>query len=141
MKESYKTKQRDQILQSFQQRSDEHINADQLSDLLKKEGTTIGTATIYRTLDKLVTQGALRKFIADAGEKACYQYIDKEKGCADHYHLKCTECGSLIHLECDEVQLLAKHLLASHNFMIDTTRTVIYGTCQTCIQKKEISHE
>jgi Fur family ferric uptake transcriptional regulator len=49
--------------------------------------------------------------------------------------LKCEECGALLHLECDLVNEIHRHILDRHTFQIDTTRTVFYGKCESCISR------
>ena len=142
IKDTYRTKQREYIVKFLKSKADEHFSADELfyalaSDLKTADHTdtckkTPALATVYRTLDKLVKDGTLRKFTSEAGEKACYQYISEKSNCAKHYHLKCTQCGSLIHLSCSQIQKLASHIQKNHQFTLATSRTVLYGLCAQC---------
>ena len=50
--------------------------------------------------------------------------------------MKCELCGRLIHLECDELEELGGHLKAEHGFVINPLRTVFYGLCTDCADKK-----
>ena len=51
------------------------------------------------------------------------------------YHMKCEECGSLIHLECDAITELEDHIWKDHRFRVDPGRTVFYGLCEECEKK------
>ena len=53
---SYKTKHRDEILEILQENEREHMTAGQILDELKARGVSIGVATIYRQLDRLVEE-------------------------------------------------------------------------------------
>ncbi len=126
----YNTRQR-RLVEDFLCRSGSaHITADALAVALKKDGCDIGRTTVYRTLEKLSEAGRVRKYTA-AGRSACYEYIGSSE-CEGHYHLKCTCCGSLIHLECEKIADILSHISLEHSFLIDRTKTVFYGLCEGC---------
>jgi len=127
MKGSYKTRQSSIIL-SYLQAEHGHVTAASLTAHLREKGEAIGTATVYRQLDKLVDMGLVRKYITDKG--ACYQYAGN--GCDEHFHLKCTQCDTLFHVDCSFLSDLAPHILAHHGFTVDNRRTVMYGLCAKC---------
>lgn len=54
LREQYKTKQREAILQYLIQNKDKHINVDNIVEHLKKKGAAVGKTTVYRYLDVLV---------------------------------------------------------------------------------------
>ncbi len=130
----YKTKQRQAILDLLDKNTDCHLTADEIFEALAKNSVRVSRTTVYRYLDMLVNEGVVRKFDQGNGEKSCFQIVS-DKGCHEHYHLKCTGCGKLIHLECELVKELEKHISEEHGFKIDQTRTVFYGLCENC--KKE----
>jgi Fur family ferric uptake transcriptional regulator len=111
-----------------------HVTVNQLVSLLSAEGETgIGQTTIYRHLEKLLAQGRIRKYFLSDGESACYQYVEDESLCREHFHLKCEVCGALIHADCELLDTIDKHLLAEHDFQINALKTVLYGTCKKCL--------
>ena len=57
--------------------------------------------------------------------------------CHSHFHLKCTECGVLIHLDCDHLAAITAHVQEDHGFMIDPARTTFYGLCRACAERKD----
>ena len=128
----YKTRQRESILRYMTEHKDSHVTVNTISDYLSQQGTPVGTATIYRHLEKLVEQGMVRKYMVDASTGACFQFVMPDRQCHEHYHLKCERCGKLIHLECHFAKELANHIYAEHGFAIDPLRTVFYGICQEC---------
>ena len=131
MKGSYKTRQSNTIL-SYLQEEHGHITAASLTAHLREKGESIGTATVYRQLDKLVAMGLVRKYITDKG--ACYQYAEND--CDGHFHLKCTQCDTLFHVDCSFLANLAPHILSHHGFTVDNRRTVMYGLCEKCRQNE-----
>ncbi len=128
----YKTRQRESILRYMTEHKDSHVTVSTISDYLSQQGTPVGTATIYRHLEKLVEQGMVRKYTVDASTGACFQFAAPDRECHEHYHLKCERCGKLIHLECHFAIELSEHIYSAHGFAIDPLRTVFYGICQEC---------
>lgn len=129
---SYKTKQKDRILTCLIQNKDRHLTVDEIRFALNGEEPMVGKTTIYRYLDKLVSQGIVRKYFIEEGKSACYQYMDQNDLCKEHYHLKCVDCGRLLHLECDYLEEMDSHIREHHNFQVDHSKTVLYGQCDSC---------
>ena len=127
----YNTKQKENLLSYLMKNKDKHTNVQEISAFLSAEGTPVGVATIYR----LVEQGIVRKYAFDGKTCACYQYIEDEEQCRSHFHLKCLSCGRLIHLDCDHLADLTRHIEEEHGFAIDYSQTVFYGRCSDCCGK------
>lgn len=134
---SYKTKQRDQIMDCLVKNKDRHITADEIISTLNAEKTMVGKTTVYRYLDKLVSDGAVRRYFIEGGKSACYQLVEQKGVCGSHYHLKCVDCGLLYHLECDYLGELDAHIRDHHGFRVDHSKTVLYGHCGTCTEKSD----
>ena len=128
----YNTKQRQMILDCFLARSEEHLTADLIIKILNESGAKIGRATVYRNLDLLFKDGTIRRYSQSDGSPACYQLIDSDKNCHEHFHLLCDSCGEVTHLDCGHIHNLTSHISDEHNFMIDDSKTVLYGTCKKC---------
>jgi Fur family ferric uptake transcriptional regulator len=133
----YNTKQKNVIIEMLKQNKDRHLTADEMLKLLEEMNSPVGKATLYRFLDVLVSTGDLRKYITVDGDKACYQYIDEEQGCHEHYHLKCIECGKLMHVDCNYIDEIQAHIEEHHNFLVDKSRIVLYGICIDCQEVKK----
>lgn len=131
----YKTRQKEKILDYLVKNKEKHTNVHEISQFLTEEGTPVGTATIYRQLDKLVDSGTVRRYNFDGKTGACYQYIEDEKDCHEHFHLKCTICGKLIHLNCERLSGIDRHIFEHHGFQVDPSQTVFYGRCSECAEK------
>lgn len=134
---SYKTKQREYILAFLRSCGGKHITVVEIVRHLQDCGTPVGTATVYRNLEQLVEEGIVRKYVLDGKTGACYQFLEAlPDSCHEHFHLKCTCCGQLFHVSCDYLSQLGMHLLEHHGFVVDHTKTVLYGLCADCVEKQ-----
>lgn len=136
---TYNTKQKQLISQILTDNMSKDLTCDEIADILKKNGTPVGKATLYRFLENLSQKGLVRKTVSAGTKSATFQLVDKEMCCDSHLHLKCTECGKLIHLGCDFMNGVSSHLLEHHKFKIDNSQTVILGVCENC-GKGEVSN-
>lgn len=131
---SYKTKQRDELLEYVKGTKGSHFTVEDVTNHFRSRGISIGTATIYRAIEKMLSEHIVSKYIIDEHSAACFEYTAKEEEQhnENHFHLKCENCGKLIHLVCSELNSIGDHILKEHGFSIDSFRTVFYGTCQEC---------
>ena len=127
---AYKTKQRDMIFNILLNNKNRHMTAEELQKEILINKLEISRATLYRTLDSLTNEGKVKKIIVDDKNPICYQICDMNN--TNHFHLICEKCGKLIHLDCDEVNGLIKHINLEHDFDIDPSRVVLYGLCKDC---------
>lgn len=128
----YNTKQKKYIEKILLENKDAQLTCEQIVDLLKSNGTPVGKATVYRFIENLTVRGEVRKSLSVDGKSSAYQYIDKSMNCDGHLHLKCTSCGKLIHLGCEFMHSVDKHVREHHSFKIDNSKTVILGLCESC---------
>ena len=129
---TYNTKQKKSILQLLESNRDRQFSCDEITEELRKKGTPVGRATVYRYLDNLVKSGKARKYTDADSKISSYQYIDSQLNCQEHMHLKCVCCGSLVHLGCEFMSEVGRHILEHHNFRVDNSKTVILGVCENC---------
>ncbi len=128
---TYQTKQRDRILAFFAQHPQDCFSA---QDIIEYANTGVGEATVYRCLAQFAEQGALKRF--RIGNRSTYQYA-ADTACHEHFHLKCVECGALVHMDCDFLRDMAAHIASEHRFDIDPSKTVFYGVCQACRKERK----
>lgn len=133
---SYNTKQRDEIVEFFGRHRGTCFTA---KELIRSGEITVGEATVYRTLSRLTNQGILKRY-TDGENGAAYQLNESEK-CDSHFHLKCERCMKIIHMDCNFMAEMKQHIESSHDFSVDIGKTVIYGICGECAakDKKDIS--
>ncbi len=133
---SYRTKQREYILSFFKDNVGKHFTADDVFELLRSQGNSVGKSTVYRYLEKLEKTNMVRKYISDDGASACFEYVDNSTHCDEHFHFKCSSCGALLHVDCDYLGSLNNHIMSHHNFEVDYSKTVLYGICSDCLQAR-----
>lgn len=132
----YNTKQREELTNYLKSVSGEHVTVTDICNHFEQIGSNIGVTTVYRHLEAMVEEGCVKKYVIDSSTAACFEYVDTHNECMENWctHLKCTSCGRLIHLHCDELHATEMHILEEHGFKADMTRTVIYGLCEDCQQ-------
>ncbi len=142
MPKEYHTKQRDRVLRCLRAQGDRHLTAARVTEILRQSDGAVGPATVYRHLERLVQNGTVRKYVTGQGSPACYQYVG-DAPCGNHFHMRCVSCGRLFHLDCHALCDIADHIRAHHDFEIDPTKTVFYGTCSQCAEKacRDRDHE
>ena len=134
MRETYRTRQQEELRRILEQTPGVHYTAAQIHELMVQQGQAIGLATIYRHLDRMVTDGVVRKYQLETNDGACYEYVGHHDECCTHFHCKCEQCGRLIHLDCDELRSIQEHIREHHGFTWNTGKTVFYGICDQCRQ-------
>ena len=130
MKEVYKTKQKDIILNIIRQQK----NSFTIKDIYKELKGKVGLTTIYRLIDKLVEENKLNKTIS-SDNTTYYQYLcdcDEE----NHFYLKCEKCGNMTHIDCDCIEELTSHITKHHKFKPNKDHIIIDGICSKCIGGK-----
>lgn len=130
----YNTKQKAELTSCIDSFGDSHFTVADVVKRLAGHQLSVSTATVYRFVERLASEGALRKYVVDGTTAACYQRLrgDGEESCRLHFHLKCQACGRLYHLECSELVRIASHIEEEHAFTIDRSKTVFYGLCRDC---------
>ena len=138
-KNAYKTRQRELLLSYLQENPYRHFTAADICEHFRSGEQRIGTTTVYRQLEKLVSEGRVKKYQFEEGDSACFEYVGSEEQEVLCYHLKCEKCGVLIHLNCREITMFEQHITEHHGFLIDPRRTVFYGICENC--RKELDKD
>ncbi|WP_051600447.1 Fur family transcriptional regulator [Eubacterium sp. AB3007] len=139
MGKTYKTEGRKKIMDILRQSGGVPLSVPQIEGKLQEGGSPLNKTTIYRYLDKLEDSGDVVKYAGDEGRKALFQLVDRKHRCDQHLHLKCVECGALLHLDGPTMSTLAEQVYTEHGFMIQCRNSVIYGLCQECLKKEWMS--
>lgn len=126
------TKQKKHILDCLKDNLSEHLTTLDIENILKKRQTPVGTATVYRCINLLVKEGLVRKYKIPEKNSSCYQYIDPEKSCTEHFHFICSNCRQTIHFEDQDLFSFLSGLNLNKNYFIDVPKTIFYGLCKDC---------
>lgn len=132
-KARYQTRQMAEMLSFLSSVPGKHISAKDIQQHFRHQGVSVGMTTIYRHLERMVSEGLVVKYIIDERNGACYEYLGGgHEEQHSSFHCKCEKCGKLIHLECGELAHVSDHLMSDHDFQVDPARFVIYGICGAC---------
>lgn len=133
-KAQYKTRQMKELLSYLESVRGSHVTVNDICTYFESEGITVGTATIYRHLERMVKQGVVVKYVIEGTNSACFEYVGgrADSGQPVSFHCRCEKCGKLIHMQCNEVENFGQHMLEHHDFEMDSLRTVFYGICGEC---------
>ena len=135
---AYRTRQREEIADYLASIPGQHVTAGDICAHFRAQGRAVGTATVYRQLERMVDQGLVNKYFIDETASACFAYLGPDAHCKDAcYHCKCEKCGQLIHMTCEELDHIASQLMADHGFRLNPLRTVFYGVCESCAAKED----
>ena len=133
-KKRYQTGGLQALTALFAENPDRQMSTEELCIAL--HGSTKGKSSVYRHLSTLCREGAVRKFQSQERGCAVYQYVGKGCDCGNHFHVKCSRCGSLCHLECADSAEFAAHVLREHGFLIDCGGSILYGICAACERRE-----
>lgn len=131
---TYITKQKNIVLECLKKHKNENLTSDNIINFLKNDGYYVSNATVYRHLSKLLETKTIRR-ILDKNGVYVYRYFGSSENCESHFHLVCDSCGSLIHLECENLKQIYEHIKKHHGFSVDGIKTVFYGKCEKCLME------
>ncbi len=126
---AYQTKQKNILLQFLKEHQKEQLSIEEIATMMP---SGLGKSTLYRLMSQLTDQGEVLRFRGGDQKAVRYQLVSREDGCHGHFHAQCTACGRLFHLHCDFMKDLGSHMGHHHQFQIDPTQTILYGTCERC---------
>jgi Fur family ferric uptake transcriptional regulator len=121
----YTDQQRDMVRFIFSQHN--HFDAEQLIDDMKRAGFAVSRATVYRTLNKLVDAGLLRRL--ELGPRMFYEH---DYGYPQHEHLYCQKCGKVIEFQNPAIEAIIRDVGTQHNFHTSGHTFIVRGTCADC---------
>jgi Fur family ferric uptake transcriptional regulator len=103
------------------------ITAQDLFDRLRRREPRLGRATVFRTLEALVSAGVARRLEQDGH---VYGYVACRP--EHHHHLACNRCGRVEEIEETYITPVAERVAADLGFTIDDARLDFYGLCAAC---------
>jgi Fur family ferric uptake transcriptional regulator len=117
------TRQRRAVVSALQGFED-FRSAQDIHDLLRRNGANVGLSTVYRTLQALADGGEVDVLRSEDGE-AVYRRCSTNH----HHHLVCRSCGRTVEIEGPAVERWAERVAGEHGFT-DVSHTLeIFGTC------------
>ena len=112
----------------------EHIpefkTAQDIHDIVRHQGHSVGLATVYRTLQAMVEAGevdVVRMPDGQASYRACGIATH-----AHHHHLICRVCGRTVEIEFAGVEDLIDAFARQHGFTDVDHEIELHGLCPDC---------
>ena len=124
------TKQRQMILEYFQQYPETHPTAEELYDYVKRMEYTIGIATVYRNLKKLVEIDILRELNLEK------QGVRYDLAAHEHYHFICDNCGSIKNFVIPELVAIDKAVEQQVQGTLTYKDLIFHGICAHCLNNE-----
>jgi len=108
--------------------AENHLSADEVASAVRAGGRSVGTATVYRTLDVLVESGLVVE--RDFGEG--FRRFEAARDTPQHEHLLCTSCGRVVEFRDERLERITTLHAEAHGYARQRHRLVIYGVCPDC---------
>ena len=132
----YKTKQKELILDCIRMHQGSFITIKDVLNALESRHEKVGTATIYRNLERLEEEGIIARCVIEGIDGVCYRYLPDSPDDV-YFFLKCEHCGDHSPIDCGELQHLYEHVIEHHHVRINPAKTVLYGLCEKCLKEME----
>jgi len=129
----YNTEQKRILLEFLRSHNQEAYSMEELICMLRQcyGDNAPGKSTVYRLMTRLVEEGTVKRFVKGHSRGFVYQTIDNDH-CHYHLHLKCMECGKLLHLDEETSDELLDKVARVKNFSVSEEETVLFGRCADC---------
>jgi len=106
---------------------DDFMSAQQLHDLLRHQGESVGLTTVYRSLQGLAEAGEVDLLVTDDGETV-YRRCSPDH----HHHLVCRSCGRTVEITGPAVETWADAVAREHGFTDISHTLEVFGLCADC---------
>ena len=130
----YKTKQKELLLSYLRDTRDRPQSVEMIVEGLRARGFTPGQSTVYRLVKNLCAEGLLRCYTQD--KRFTYQLVDGDD-CHHHLHLRCTECGRILHMDHAQSERLIENIYGENGFAVSEEETTLLGRCGDCAKKAQ----
>ena len=104
-----------------------HIAADEILQWAAARYPAINLATIYRTLDLLISIGLVAQ--SDFGSGVGYFELVGE---APHHHLVCEHCHAVMEIDDEALRPMHENILRDYGFLTNTRHLALFGSCRAC---------
>lgn len=126
------TLQRLFVLEALEQTGG-HMTAEEIMQWALRRYPRLNLATVYRTLDVLVSVGLVAQ--TDLGGGATYYEL---VGDSPHHHLACQRCGYVIEMDEDLLAGLRADALRVYGFHARPRHLAIFGLCRACYAAEQV---
>lgn len=106
-------------------------SAQELYERVRRKHPYIGRATVFRSVDRLVSAGVAQR-LERPGHVSAYVWCEP----GHHHHLICTTCRTVEDLGEAAVAPLAETIARERGFRVDHATLDFYGECRSCASRK-----
>ena len=118
-----------ELIKNFLAARRDHPTADVVYKNVRSQNPNISLGTVYRNLALLAEEGEIIKLNVGDG----VDHFDADT--SPHYHFVCTECGSIVDLETDNMEAITARAAEAFEGYIAGHVTYFYGLCSHCIRR------
>jgi Fur family transcriptional regulator, ferric uptake regulator len=111
------------------EKSGGHVTSAELLLRVEERDSTIGRASVFRTLDLMIKLGIIWTSV-QGGSTVHYMLMPG----GHHHHIICTNCQKLIEFEDCRLGTLIDNLQKEYGVRVDGHLLELYGICQDCQQ-------
>ena len=122
------TAQREAIAVAFFE-AEGHSSLSELLERSRARHSSVGFATVYRTMKLLAECGLAAQHRFEDGQESRYEVASEGK---HHDHLICVQCAVIVEFEDEGIERLQSAVAATHGFVVTSHRHEIYGMCPGC---------
>jgi len=118
------------LLLDLIQRSEGHVDADELYRRARRKYPRISLSTVYRNLQLFKKLGLIEEHHFD---EVHHHY--EVKPATEHQHLLCLNCGKIVEFACPLSQKFKKDIGKQYDFDITGVEVCMTGLCSSCRDK------
>lgn len=133
---AYKTVTKQLVIDFLKSKAETTVSVEEIKNYLSENENNANITTIYRILDKLYENNLLMRFSDEKKKRYTYKYVSNESMCREHIHLKCSNCGKIVHLDCEHSDEFIRHIYNEHGFLLRCDNAILYGLCKNCLKKE-----
>ncbi|NMD45860.1 MAG: transcriptional repressor [Propionibacterium sp.] len=121
-----RTRQRTEIRDAVEA-STSFATSQEIHDRLRRDGSTVGLATVYRALQAMASSGEVDAIRTPDGQIA---YRTCTPG--HHHHLVCRSCGRTVEISLPGLEDLTRSIAGEYGFAEIDHEVEFFGTCADC---------
>ena len=120
------TKQRAAVAEALESQG-EFRSAQEIYDIVRQRGDSIGLTTVYRSLQSMADDGQVDVIVRGDGES-----VYRQCSPSHHHHLVCRSCRSTVEIDAPDVERWATDVAAKHGYREVTHTVEVFGVCSRC---------
>ena len=105
--------------------TNEHRDAEDIYNSLRKRKTNVSRATVYRTIDLLVKNNLVRRLDLGDGRSR----FENKMGIAHHDHIVCLDCRKIVEFMNEDIEEIQEQVAKEMGFEIVRHVHQLFGNC------------